>query len=78
MSNYNTLLAQVEAALDLANSLSQNDSDNYANCSASLVSAKAALVAGQDQSSICQCNCHQGNPNWHGLSCGCYSGNPVL
>lgn len=32
MSNYNTLLAQVEAALDLANSLSQNDSDNYANC----------------------------------------------
>jgi hypothetical protein len=77
MSDYNTLLAQVEAAINLANSLSQNPGDNFGNCAASLVAAKEALVAGQDQSSICQCLCHQ-NPEWHTLPCGCYTGNPVL
>jgi hypothetical protein len=78
MSDYDTLLAQLEATLDFANSLTQNPDDNYAACAASLVAARDALTAGIDKSADCQCPCHQGNPNWHDSPCGCYAGNPLL
>ena len=78
MSNYDTLLAQVQAAIDLANSLTQSPDDNFANCVVSLIAARDALVVSEDRSAECLCQCHQGNPNWHALPCGCYTGDPYL
>lgn len=78
MSDFDTLLAQIQASIDLTNSLTQNPDDNYAATAALLVSARAALTASTDKSSICVCECHQGKPDWHALPCGCYTGNPLL
>jgi len=78
MSDYDTLLAQIQTSIDLANSLTQNPDDNYAATAALLVSARTALTTSLDKSSECQCQCHQGNPDWHALPCGCYSGNPLI
>jgi hypothetical protein len=78
MSDYDTLLSQVQASIDLANSLTQNPDDNYAACATALLAARDVLTASLDKSAQCLCPCHQGNPNWHALPCGCYSGNPIL
>ncbi len=78
MSDFDTLLAQIQASINLANSLTENPDDNYAICATSLVVARDALVASVDKSADCKCLCHQGNPEWHALPCGCYTGNPLL
>lgn len=78
MSDFDTLLAQIQSSIDLANSLSQNPDDNAANCAAALTAARDALVASVDKSADCVCPCHTTNPNWHEQPCGCYTGNPLL
>lgn len=78
MSDFDTLLAQIQASISLANSLTQNPDDNYAACATALTAARDALVASTDKSSECLCQCHTIGPEWHALPCGCYTGNPVL
>jgi len=77
MSDFDTLLAQIQSSIDLANSLSQNPDDNYAACAGVLTTARDALTASIDKSADCLCQCHT-NPEWHSEPCGCYSGKPYL
>jgi len=77
MSDFDTLLAQIQASINLANSATQNPDDNFAACAAALVEARAALTGSLDKSADCLCECHT-NPLWHSEPCGCYSGKPYL
>jgi len=76
MSDLNSLLEQIQTALNSANELSQDVDDNFALCAQSLTTARSILVGDQDRSADCHCLCHT-NPGWHALPCGCYTGNPV-
>ena len=78
MSDFNTLLTQIQASIDVANSLTQNPDDNYAACATALTAARNALTASLDKSADCLCDCHSDKPNWHSDPCGCYNGNPYL
>lgn len=77
MSDINNLRNQIQAAIDLANQLSQDPADSFAMCSGSLQAARAALAV-DDRSADCKCQCHTLGDGWHALPCACYSGNPVL
>jgi hypothetical protein len=77
MSDINDLLQLIQNSIDLANQLSQDPSDNFALCATSLTAARSAIST-TDRSAECRCPCHTVRPDWHGLPCGCYTGNPVL
>lgn len=78
MSDINNLLNQIQIAIDLGNQLSVAPDDNYARSVTALEQAKSALIASEDRSSECKCQCHILGEDWHALPCGCYTGNPVL
>lgn len=77
MSELTNLLNQIQSAIDLANQMSQDPTDNFAICSSSLQAARAALST-EDRSAECLCQCHTLGEEWHALPCGCYTGNPWL
>lgn len=77
MSTLADLLNQIQIAIDLANQMSQDSTDNFAVCSSSLQTARVALST-EDRSAECLCPCHSSRKDWHALPCGCYTGNPWL